>query len=188
MAEPASALGGAIARGYVTVREDDPRDMVQVKADLSADVVRSALREAAGLDMPDRLRISVGDRGAAAWMAPDEVLLLLPTGSARRAVETFAEAMGRAHHLVLDLSDLRAGIRLEGDLVREVLAKVTPADMAPDRFEPGHFRRTRLAQVPAAIWLSDEAIAHILCFRSVARYVFNVMTMVAQVGGEVDVF
>ncbi len=60
--------------------------------------------------------------------------------------------------------------------------------MAPGAFEPGAFRRTRLAQIAAAIWLTGPETAHVLCFRSVARYAFDVLAAGAREGGEVGVF
>ena len=53
---------------------------------------------------------------------------------------------------------------------------------------PGEVRRTRLAQVADAFWLEDAENAQIICFRSVADYVFGVLQMSARKGSEVGVF
>ncbi|MGC1503573.1 MAG: sarcosine oxidase subunit gamma, partial [Sulfitobacter sp.] len=50
------------------------------------------------------------------------------------------------------------------------------------------FRRTRLAQVPAAFWMPDAETVQIICFRSVAQYVFDVLNVAAQCGSEVGAF
>ena len=39
---------------------------------------------------------------------------------------------------------------------RELMAKLTPADLHPDVFGLGMFRRSRLGQVAAAFWLENE--------------------------------
>ncbi len=188
MPEPLTALRGAAFRGYVTVREDRPRGMVQLKGDLAGSAMRDALMVVAGASVPEPLRIVSGNAGEVAWMAPDELLVMLPNSSAAGAVQLLREALSGTPHLALDVSDMRAGIRLEGAGLREVLAKVTPVDMAPGAFEPGAFRRTRLAQIAAAVWLSEPGTAHVLCFRSVARYAFDVLAAGAREGGEVGVF
>jgi sarcosine oxidase subunit gamma len=71
----------------------------------------------------------------------------------------------------------------ERGALRDVLAKITPADMAA--LAPGEMRRTRLQQVPAAIWFESETEARVVCFRSVAQYVFDLLALSAQEGGAV---
>ncbi|WP_245897478.1 sarcosine oxidase subunit gamma [Palleronia abyssalis] len=181
-----TALQGDSFAGYVTVSEDEPRGMIQLRGDLDSSSLRDALQAAIGCGVPDPLAIATGDRGAVAWMSPDELLLLTSPDAAAGTLSQLSEALGDAHHLALDVSDMRAAIRLEGAGVREVLAKVTPIDMAT--MTPGTFRRTRLSQIPAAVWLSDERTAHVLCFRSVGRYAFDVLAISSRKGGEVGAF
>ena len=71
---------------------------------------------------------------------------------------------------------------------REVMAKLAPVDLAPASFTPGMFRRTRIAQVPAAFWMPQEGVFRVVCFRSVAQYVFDVLCVAAQPGSEVGAF
>jgi len=85
------------------------------------------------------------------------------------------------------VSDARASFRLEGQHAREVLAKLCPVDLALDAFVEGMFRRTRMAQVPAAFWLCEDEAFQIVCFRSQARYVFDLLCVAAQPGSEVGV-
>jgi sarcosine oxidase subunit gamma len=93
--------------------------------------------------------------------------------------------MGSTHHLAVNVSDARAMFSLTGEAgpLKDVLAKVTPADMAA--LAPGEMRRTRLQQVPAAIWFESGTEARVVCFRSVARYVFDVLALSAKDGGAV---
>ena len=55
-------------------------------------------------------------------------------------------------------------------------------------FTPGMFRRTRLAQVPAALWMTEDDSFQIICFRSVAQYVFDLLCVAAQDGSKVRAF
>jgi sarcosine oxidase subunit gamma len=96
--------------------------------------------------------------------------------------------LGALPHLAADVSDMRAVFRIEHGLAaRETVAKLAPVDLAPGRFEAGTLRRTRLAQIPAAIWWEEDGIT-LVCFRSVARYAFDVLAQAAAEGGAVDYF
>ena len=69
--------------------------------------------------------------------------------------------------------------------MRDVIAKLAPVDMHPGQFNGTMFRRTRFAQVPAAFWMPDAQTVRIVCFRSVARYMFDLLRIAAQPGSEV---
>lgn len=146
-----------------------PLGMVTLRGDLSDDRLRAAVTDVAGTPVPERLRIEGGSARGAAWMSPDELLLFLPRGEAAPALARLSEALAGTHHLALDVSDLRLCLALDGPDAREVLAKLAPADLHPDAFGAGHFRRTRLGPVAAGIWLEGQG-ARIICFRSVADY------------------
>jgi sarcosine oxidase subunit gamma len=168
---------------YVTIRPAEPAGMVTLRGDLAAAKLKAAVKSAAGTEVPPPRGITRdGDRGAA-WMAPDELLLFCPPDAAPALVAALEAKLKGLHHLAADTSDLRAGWVLEGAALREVLAKLTPADM--QSLHPGEIRRTRLAQAAAAIWLESSERAHILAFRSVADYVTALLTQAAQRGGEV---
>ena len=180
MSERASALPGADFEGVVRVAEEGLRGMVTLKADPGA--AAQAVKAATGQAMPEARRIVEGAISVA-WMAPDEVLILCDHGQADAMVARLTGALAATHHLAVNVSDARAVFTLEGAAIRDTLAKITPADMAA--LPLGEMRRTRLAQIPAAFWLSDEAHATVICFRSVARYAFDVLAMSARPGAEV---
>ena len=83
---------------------------------------------------------------------------------------------------------MRAVFQLGGAGAREVIAKLCPVDMAPGQFEPGMFRRTRMAQVPAAFAMIDAETIEIICFRSVAEYVFDLLCVAAAPGSQVGAY
>jgi sarcosine oxidase subunit gamma len=97
-------------------------------------------------------------------------------------------ALAGEHALVVNVSDARAVFRVTGPRCREVMAKLTPANVATDAFAPGQWRRTRLAQVAAAFHMPDAESFEIVCFRSVAQYMFDLLSNAARTGGEVGVF
>lgn len=189
MSEPVSALNGAVFNGGIAdIHEQPPTGMISIRGDLGAAYLRKSLKKITGSDMPDTRGIAVSGGFALAWMSPDELLLVCPYGDVAAHIDSLRSAIGANHGLVVNVSDARALFRIKGTHVREVLAKLAPVDMAPGAFEPGTIRRTRLAQVPAAFWMVDAETAQLVCFRSVARYVFDLLSVAAQPGSKVEFF
>lgn len=155
--------------------------MVMIRADL--DRAGDAIAEAAGLPIPARTRIVVeGDR-ALGWMSPDELLLTLPHAEVPAAVAALSDALSGEHALVADVSDMRCVHDVIGDGADHVLAKLSPTDWA--NFPADGLRRTRLAQVPAAIWAVPGGF-RIIAFRSVTDYVAGILAVGAAPGSWLD--
>lgn len=181
MSEPVSALNGAVSEGFVTIREIGPIGMITLRAKADVKALPKAIKAAVGTGVPALRRVVVeGDR-ACGWMSPDEYLLVMPYATVPTALDAIAEAMGKEHHLAVDVSDARAVFRIEGAKAEQVLAKLSPVDFAA--LEPGELRRTRAAQVAAAFWQEGEGYT-LVCFRSVARYVFDLLATSAKPGSE----
>ena len=75
--------------------------------------------------------------------------------------------------------------RVQGFLksrARDVLAKLCPLDLAPASFGPGDFRRTRMAQIPAALWMEEDGSIGVICFRSVGEDAFGLLAAAAEGG------
>lgn len=183
MSEPVSALPGATARGLVTITEMGPQGMVSLRADLPA--AARAVQRVTGAEIPAVRQMTAGKGCRVAWMSPDELMILCLHDRAGRMVFDLTEALTGQHHLAVDVSDARAMFALEGapGALRDVLAKVTPADIGA--LAPGEMRRTRLQQAAAAIWFEGEGAARVICFRSVARYVFDLLAVSAREEGAV---
>lgn len=186
MSEARSTLEGASRSGVIRIEEAGLRGMVTLRADLTAARVKKAVKAVAGVDLPGIRKVAFAEDRGALWMSPDELLLLMPLSEAPAGAARLDKALGDTHHLVAEVSDARAVFRLTGELdaCREVLAKLTPADLRPGQFEEAEVRRTRLAQVAVAFWIEDGGIT-LVCFRSVARYVFDLLVNAAAPGGEV---
>ncbi|MBF9061040.1 sarcosine oxidase subunit gamma [Rhodobacterales bacterium HKCCSP123] len=180
-----SALPGARAEGSVTVEEMGLQGMVTLRADLLAS--GAAIAGVTGAEMPGIRAISAGQGCHVAWMSPDELLILCDHGRAGAMVADLTAALSGQHHLAVNVSDARALFRVAGPAgpLRDTLAKITPADMSAEALAPGEIRRTRLQQVAAAIWFESATEARVICFRSVARYVFDLLAMSAKPGGAV---
>ncbi len=193
MSEPVSALNGASFEGLVTLQDRGPTGMITLRGDLAAPAMAKALDNVLGLTIPATRRVQPAKgsgQAQAAWMSPDELLLILPYGQVATVCASLSAALEGTHHLVADVSDARALITVSGPdaRVREVLAKLAPVDLHPAQFGPGDFRRTRLAQVAGAFWMPEAGRIDVVCFRSVAQYVFDLLSAAADPAASVDYF
>lgn len=188
MSNAVSALNGKAATGFAQVADKGLCGMITLRGDLASAPVKKAVKAAVGMEVPGlRAILRDGDK-AVAWMSPDELLLMVPYAEAAATLAAVTKALGKAHALAVDVSDARAVMTVTGDGAAEVLAKVCPVDLSPATFKPGEVRRTRLAQVAAAIWMSGEGEFTLVCFRSVADYAFGVVSTSAAKGSEVGYF
>ena len=174
--------------GYVTVSADAPMGMLTLRGDLSSKPFITALKKAVSTDLPSACQITHDEKISIAWMSPDELFILTPYDQVAGLQAELQKALGKKHFLLADVSDARVSFTLSGDKVREVIAKLAPVDLAPDHFAPKMFRRTRFGQISAAFWLLSETEARVICFRSVAEFMFNQLSAAARAGSEVDLW
>jgi sarcosine oxidase subunit gamma len=176
MSDPVSALNGASFQGFAAIREIGPLGMITLRAK-GVKALDKAIKAVTGTKVPAQRRIEVNGDRACGWMSPDEYLLIVPYAEVRDALASLARSLAEEHHLAVDVSDARAVFRVEGERAAEVLAKLAPVDF--DKLEPGELRRSRTAQVAAAMWEQDGGFT-LVCFRSVARYVFDLLANAAH--------
>lgn len=180
MSDPVSALGGATFDGFASVREMGPAGMISLRVTPDAKGFADAFG-ALGLAVPEMRRIALGQGVAAAWMSPDEYLLVLDYAATGDAMAALDRALAGSHYLAVVVSDARAMFRVEGPRADQVLRKLAPVDI--DRMAPLEVKRTRTAQVAAAFWHHDGGYT-VVCFRSVAGYVMGLLSHSAMVGSE----
>lgn len=182
MSNPMSVLNGKAASGDVTVQDSGLRGMIALRGDLSSKPMRAVLATVTGADMPDRGKIAINGDNAICWMSPDEVLVLVPYQSVSAVLSKIETALKGTHFLATNVSDARALIKVSGPFARDVIAKLAPVDVHPDNFGMGDFRRSRLGQVAAAFWMTDDRTVRVICFRSVAEYAFDLLAASAKAG------
>ncbi|MEM6372511.1 MAG: sarcosine oxidase subunit gamma family protein [Pseudomonadota bacterium] len=189
MSNEVSALGGVTwSDGIAHVQEAPLQGMITLRGDLSASAVIAAATGANGMQMPGTGRANCDGTRGICWMSPDELLVLCDYADVAQTLDKMRSTLGDTHSLVADVSDARARFRISGPHAREVMAKLTPVDLRPAHFPPGTFRRTRLAQVAAAFWMNDDGTFDVICFRSQAQYVFDLLKTGAQKGSGVHYF
>ncbi len=184
MSEIVSALPQAKSSGIVSVEEAGLAGMVTLRGDLESAAFQSAVKAVLEIDVPPLRRMTLNGVRAVLWMSHDELLLMCAHGEADHLVAKLEDALSDQHHLAVNVSDARAVFTITGDdgSIRDVLAKLTPADLRPESLPVHEVRRTRLAQVPAAIWFDGDGQASVVCFRSVAEYVFGLLDRSSRPG------
>lgn len=188
MSDVALALGGASFEGLVKIEELAGQGMITLRGDLTDKAIVKAVKDVFGVTLPGTRETAFDGANGALWMSPDEALLLCPYEEARQRADELTARLTKAHALVVNVSDARAVFRLKGAMLREVIAKLAPVDMSPEAFTPGMVRRTRMAQVAAAFWMDDASTARVVCFRSVAAYMFGILSNAADEASAVNHF
>lgn len=144
----------------LTLREVVPEAITSVMPyDGQEDAASDLLKATAGMDLPAPNR-STGREGARAiW-----------TGRGQAMVLGVAVDPSLARHAALsDQSDAWAVLRLDGQGVEDVLARLTPLDLNPGVFKRGHAARSLLGHMTAVfLKVSGEAF-EVMVFRSMAR-------------------
>lgn len=189
MSNAVSALnGGHWSKGIAVISEAPLQGMITLRGDLAASSVIKAATKIAGVKMPAAGVANCKADSGLCWMSPDEVLILCPYADVANNLAKLNKALSKVHALAVDVSDARAMLRVSGQGARDVMAKLAPVDVSPDAFPVGTFRRTRMAQVPAAFWMRDEGAFEVICFRSNAQYMFDLLKVAAQKGSGVGYF
>jgi len=183
MSDQVSALTGAAFDGIATVEEAGLIGMVTLRGDLASAAMKKAVKVATDAAVPGQPQILHAGSYAVAWMSPDELLIVCEHAAADQVVASLEKSLAGQHFLAVNVSDARAVFDLSGPHARDVLAKLMPVDFGA--FAPGTIRRSRMAQVPAAVWMTGDEAFRVVCFRSVARYAFDVLSVAAQAGSEV---
>lgn len=160
--------------------------MITLRGDLADPGFAKGVQAATELAVPALRQVTGDTTRALAWMSPDEALLICPASEVADLLSTLESAVSDQFATLVDVSDARTVFEVAGPGAREVLAKLTPADMHPEAFAPGEMRRTRLAQVATALWMPDPERIRLICFRSVAQYVTDLLALSASPAGALE--
>lgn len=183
MSELVSALHGAVYEGYVKVSDVGLTGMITVRGAHKARGFGAAIKKVTGCALPDLRQMTRSGAITLAWMSPDELMVFCTYEAAPELSAALTNALAKHHALVANVSDARAMFEVKGAHVHDTLAKLTPSDLSG--LEKDEIRRTRVAQVAAAIWQEDPEEWRLICFRSTARYMFDLLSNAAKPGSEV---
>lgn len=180
MSDAITALNGAKFSGLVDIADAGLTGMITLRGDLASPVMAKVIKSITGSKMPAQRGITSANKGAVAWMSPDELLIMVDYATVDGAVAKITSALAGEHHLAVNVSDARAVFDLSGKHLRDVLAKGSPTNLNADALPIGEVRRTRLGQLAVAFWFTDESTAQLVCFRSVGDHVFKWLSNAAQ--------
>jgi sarcosine oxidase subunit gamma len=154
----------------VRIEAEGPFGMVALRGDHRD--LSDPVAEVTGLDVPERrLSTAKGDRKLI-WMSPDELLLICDYDEAPTLAEELGRILADSFASVVVVSDARAVFDLSGPGAEDVILSLAPVNI--EAMAPTEVRRTRLAQVAAALWREGEGW-RLICFRSVAVYVEDLL-------------
>lgn len=155
----------------------DGLGMVTIRAALAR--AGDAMAEAVGLAIPGQTRFTTDGSRWLGWMSPDELLLILPHAETADAIAALEQALVGEHALIADVSDMRVAFDIAGPDAWQVLAKLCPVDFGA--LPADGLRRTRAAQVAAALWRRGDGF-RLIGMRSVAGYLAEILRNAAVPG------
>ena len=171
--------------GIARISQVSGLGMLTLRGDFSDKKFQTGLKKATRLSLPRTRQIERAGALSLAWMSPDEVLLIGPEEEVSEISLLLETALKSCHSMVVDVSDARAVFAISGGAARSVAAKLAPVDMRVSGFPVAEIRRTRFGQIAAAMWLPAEGEIRLICFRSVARFMFKQLCVAASKGAEV---
>ena len=173
----------------ITLREITERGMIDVRGFASDKKFLAAVKKVLGLDLPKMPRSSVawGDVKAL-WLSTDQWLILCAKSKTDELVASLKLELNGIHSLVVDVSDMRAVLRLEGEGVREVLLKGSSLDLLGGDYQAGTVRRMRYAEIAALLHVVEDNVFDVYVFRSYADYAWDFLLATARAPAKVRLF
>jgi sarcosine oxidase subunit gamma len=175
----------------IALSEIVDRGMIDVRGLAGDDRFTAAVKEVLGFELPLAVRTSAkqGDVSVL-WLSIDQWLVVLPRTEAPSVHARLSTALAGVYSLVVDMSDARTILRLEGDNVREVLNKGTSVDFTGSDMVEGAVRRLRYAEIAAMVHVisTDPDAVDLYVFRSYADYAWNYLLATAKAAARIKLF
>lgn len=173
----------------ISIREIVGRGMIDLRGLATDKKFMKAVKDVLGFDLPKTPRTSTswGDMKAL-WLSPDQWLILCAGDKTSELLNQLNSALKGIHSLAVDVSDMRAIIRLEGEYARTTVMKGTSIDLTHGDYPPGTIRRMKFAEVGALLHIIEQDVIEIYVFRSYADYTWEFLLKAARKGSEVKLF
>lgn len=186
-----SPLAGVTAPAglSISLREIADRGMIDLRGLASDPAFMSAAHDALGFALPTAPRTSAswGDVKVL-WLSVDQWLILSSRSKAHEILANLRTALKGIHSLAVDVSDMRAVIRLEGEGLREILMKGTSLDLLDAEYKPGLCRRMRFAEIAALLHVVEDNVFDVYVFRSYAHYTWEFLCTTARDASKLKLF
>jgi sarcosine oxidase subunit gamma len=165
----------------IGLREMTGSGMIDLRGVASDRKFMAAAKTVLEIDLPKAPRTSASwGENKVFWLSPDQWLILCPRAKTVDLLAALRKALGTSHSLAVDVSDMRAVIRLEGEHARTVLLKGCSLDLEADAFPPSTVRRLRFAEIAALLHIVEDDVFDLFVFRSYADYVWDWLTRNAR--------
>jgi sarcosine oxidase, subunit gamma len=173
----------------IELREMRDRGMIDVRGSAADKKFMAAMKKVLGLDLPKAPRTTAawGDVKAL-WLSVDQWLILCAKSKVDALMTALREELGSTHSLVVDVSDMRAVLRLEGEGVREVLLKGSSLDLLSAGYKSGTVRRMRFAEIAALLHVVEDNVFDVYVFRSYADYAWDFLLATARAPAKIKLF
>jgi sarcosine oxidase, subunit gamma len=173
----------------IVFREITDRGMIDLRGLASDKKFMAAAKKALGFDLPKEPRTSMswGDMKAL-WLSIDQWLILCPAAKAEATLAKLKAELGGIHSLAVDVSAMRAVMRVEGEDAREVLMKGSSLDLLSDDYTSGTVRRMRFAEIAALLHVVEKNAFDIYVFRSYADYAWDFICATGKPASRVKLF
>lgn len=174
-ARAATDAGRSDAR--VTLREHAFRGLIVVRGDGNRRGFRDAVARIVGAASPIAPNTVAGPVDLALgprllWLGPDEWLAVCASGVENRLAAELGAALADQFASVIETSDGRAAIGIEGSHARDVLMKGCTIDLHPRAFVPGQCAQTLLARAAVLIHCVGPDAFDLYVARSFAEYLW----------------
>jgi sarcosine oxidase subunit gamma len=175
----------------IAMREVSDRGMIDLRGEASSAKFKQAAKPVLGIDLPTKPRTSAV-KGAITvfWLSVDQWLITCPRGNEHKLLADLTKALDGVHSLAVDVSDMRAIIRLEGEHVREVMMKGSSIDFTLPDYKAGLVRRLVFAEIAALAHIvsEDPGTVDLYVFRSYADYTWKWLKATAGPGAVIGLF
>lgn len=187
--ESALAHRSAPDNTSISIREISERGMIDLRGSMADKKFMAAAKSTLGIELPKSPRTSTtfGDVQVL-WLSTDQWLVLTGRARVTALLSDLRKALGTVHSLAVDVTDMRAIIRLEGVGVRETLMKGSTLDLTSEDYAAGTVRRMRFAEIAALLHVVEQNMIDIYVFRSYADYTWEFLVKAARKGAEVKLF
>jgi sarcosine oxidase subunit gamma len=175
----------------VRLGEVSDRGMIDLRGNPSDASFLAAAEAALGVALPLAPRTSASQGGIAVfWLSIDQWLVTVPRPGTGTLVGTLSERLAGMHASLVDMSDARAILRLEGEGAREVLMKGAAVDLTRPESRPGMVRRLRFAEIAALVHIVAENpdVLDLYVFRSYADFAWEWLLATANEPARIRLF
>ena len=155
--------------------------MISIRTDIRNKNFQKFIRDFLKINVPKKLEFTSNKNLYLAWMSPNELLLISKNVNEVIKLKSIIEdLLNGIETLVLEVSSSRTIFSIKGSLWRELLAKGTPINLCPNKFNSSSFRRTRLGQVSTAFWMVKIDHIYVVCGRSFEEFFFKWLCNAAE--------